>query len=391
MACLKLELISNFFSDATKDEALEKEDTISPPRRVRRRSSISITFVKDNRDSDDETIYSAQGYDTNVADDQDQEEEEEMSDHDFDVYNIEYTPESDDDDEPTKKGANDAESGNSDESDIDEAIIVATAFELLNTDQSYDEEADESSDDDDTDDDNGFDGFDPENSDVWKCLECKQPNTPYIRYCSACYKERKGWLPERPKPKKKKVTTGDLKSNSPLKKISKSSKASKKGMSMIKSSSLGAVNEVKNLARTISETSEVAIAGSSKDLGSAGASSSQDSGFSELTQTEAESQSIESEVGSSDENEVTAQKAGSSKSLGKFEKDLLKKGFSISSSNPSMLCTLCCSQPKNACLVHGRISHQVCCYSCAKKLFKSRKPCPVCRRRVEKITKNIIA
>merc|ERR1712029_796240 len=107
---------------------------------------------------------------------------------------------------------NDAESGNSDESDIDEAIIVATAFELLNTDQSYDEEADESSDDDDTDDDNGFDGFDPENSDVWKCLECKQPNTPYIRYCSACYKERKGWLPERPKPKKKrsKKTNGVL-------------------------------------------------------------------------------------------------------------------------------------------------------------------------------------
>ena len=57
----------------------------------------------------------------------------------------------------------------------------------------------------------------------------------------------------------------------------------------------------------------------------------------------------------------------------------------------SQLCTLCCAQPKNACLIHGRISHQVCCYGCAKKLYKSRSVCPVCRRRIEKITKNIVA
>ena len=68
-----------------------------------------------------------------------------------------------------------------------------------------------------------------------------------------------------------------------------------------------------------------------------------------------------------------------------------KPNFLENFGNPNMLCTLCCSQPKNACLVHGRISHQVCCYGCARKLFKNKRPCPVCRRRVEKITKNIIA
>ena len=80
----------------------------------------------------------------------------------------------------------------------------------------------------------------------------------------------------------------------------------------------------------------------------------------------------------------------------KTEKNLLNQSRKNPASidfmtNPSMLCTLCCAQPKNACLVHGRISHQVCCYGCAKKLFKNHLGCPVCRRKIEKITKIIIA
>ena len=55
------------------------------------------------------------------------------------------------------------------------------------------------------------------------------------------------------------------------------------------------------------------------------------------------------------------------------------------------LCALCCREPKNACLIHGKVSHQVCCYRCAKKLFKKKDSrCPVCRRQIEKITRNII-
>ena len=113
---------------------------------------------------------------------------------------------------------------------------------------------------------------------------------------------------------------------------------------------------------------------------SAGTSSSQDSGFSEpICTTEGSTPEIDPHESSDDET------------LSKIEKTALTKGISISSSTPSMLCTLCCAQPKNACLVHGRISHQVCCYGCARKLFKNKRPCPVCRRRIEKITKNIIA
>ena len=103
-------------------------------------------------------------------------------------------------------------------------------------------------------------------------------------------------------------------------------------------------------------------------------SSSQDSGFGEEK---------EPELDSSDEDDQ------------KTEKNLVKRIGDEKMNNflasPNMLCTLCCAAPKNACLVHGRISHQVCCYSCAKKLFKNHRGCPVCRRKIEKITKNIIA
>ena len=57
----------------------------------------------------------------------------------------------------------------------------------------------------------------------------------------------------------------------------------------------------------------------------------------------------------------------------------------------SQICNFCLSRPKDACFIHGRISHQVSCYPCAKKLFKEHKRCPVCRRKIEKITKNILA
>ena len=57
----------------------------------------------------------------------------------------------------------------------------------------------------------------------------------------------------------------------------------------------------------------------------------------------------------------------------------------------SQLCLLCCHRTKNASLVHGRIGHQVCCYSCAKKLWRKRADCPVCRRKVERVIKIIPA
>merc|ERR1719308_253708 len=55
------------------------------------------------------------------------------------------------------------------------------------------------------------------------------------------------------------------------------------------------------------------------------------------------------------------------------------------------LCMFCCQRPKDASLIHGRLGHQVCCYPCAKKLWKKQARCPVCRRKVDRIIRIIQA
>ena len=106
---------------------------------------------------------------------------------DFDVYDIEYEPEgasSDEDEAGGGRNKDNHDSSDDDESDLDiPEIVVATAMEILDNCRT-DDDADQSSDNED---------YDPtradmENADTWTCLDCNQPNTPYIRYCSACYK-----------------------------------------------------------------------------------------------------------------------------------------------------------------------------------------------------------
>ena len=53
----------------------------------------------------------------------------------------------------------------------------------------------------------------------------------------------------------------------------------------------------------------------------------------------------------------------------------------------AQMCSICYLRPKEATFVHGNISHQVCCYPCAKAIFNQKRSCPVCRRMIEKITK----
>ena len=56
----------------------------------------------------------------------------------------------------------------------------------------------------------------------------------------------------------------------------------------------------------------------------------------------------------------------------------------------SATCQLCCSGPKDAVLVHGKSGHQMCCYRCAKRLRRHGKPCPICRRRIQRVIRNFV-
>ncbi|XP_066958915.1 uncharacterized protein [Macrobrachium rosenbergii] len=56
----------------------------------------------------------------------------------------------------------------------------------------------------------------------------------------------------------------------------------------------------------------------------------------------------------------------------------------------SHMCMLCCLRPKNAVIIHGRLSHQATCYQCARRLLNSGARCPVCRRKIHMVCKNIV-
>ncbi|XP_073424088.1 E3 ubiquitin-protein ligase Mdm2-like isoform X2 [Dendrobates tinctorius] len=48
-------------------------------------------------------------------------------------------------------------------------------------------------------------------------------------------------------------------------------------------------------------------------------------------------------------------------------------------------CVICQTRPKSGCIVHGRTGHLMACFTCAKKLKKRNKPCPVCRQPIQMV------
>lgn len=57
---------------------------------------------------------------------------------------------------------------------------------------------------------------------------------------------------------------------------------------------------------------------------------------------------------------------------------------------PSDMCMTCLCRPKTGSIIHGSTGHQVCCFKCARRLKRQRKPCPVCRRPIQKVVRNFI-
>ncbi|KAI8791381.1 E3 ubiquitin-protein ligase Mdm2-like isoform X1 [Biomphalaria glabrata] len=70
------------------------------------------------------------------------------------------------------------------------------------------------------------------------------------------------------------------------------------------------------------------------------------------------------------------------------KQDIEVDGEGCTEKNNSDLCVICYSRRKTASLVHGKTGHQACCYKCAKKLKKQRRPCPICRKPIQKVIRN---
>merc|ERR1712109_431532 len=153
---------------------------------------ILVQLLKKERESDEETIYSAQGYSTSAADNVDDgieaSEDSDAEDPDRSSDENEYEPEgATSDEEQYESSSNKKRGGNSKakkvcnssgESDIDD-IVIAIAVKKLNEVDEYSEETSDEGDEAESSNDEAddFTRADPENQDYWKCLNCKQPNT----------------------------------------------------------------------------------------------------------------------------------------------------------------------------------------------------------------------
>ncbi|XP_038636385.1 E3 ubiquitin-protein ligase Mdm2 isoform X4 [Scyliorhinus canicula] len=173
--------------------------------------------------------------------------------------------------------------------------------------------------------------IDPEISeaDYWKCSKCEELNPPLPRHCHRCWSIRQDWLPDKPK-------------------LQQSDKEQDDGIDVPDCKKPPLESKESNCSDLFSETSHC--------------SESQETECSQpSTSGSFNCCSQESEKENADKGEK-----GESNTFGPLE-----------------ACVICQARPKNGCIVHGRTGHLLACYSCAKKLKKRNKPCPLCREPIQ--------
>ncbi|XP_060633466.2 E3 ubiquitin-protein ligase Mdm2 isoform X1 [Anolis sagrei] len=199
--------------------------------------------------------------------------------------------------------------------------------------------------------DSDMDSFDedPEISlaDYWKCSHCNEMNPPLPSHCPRCWTLREGWLPE--KSEKSQMSKHENSTSPPPEKATELDQEDGFDVPDCKK---GKIND-------------------------------------DNKETEDTEQSSESQ-----ESEAYSQPSTSSSMLCSSQEDSKEpeKDDPVDKSPESSLplssvepCVICQTRPKNGCIVHGRTGHLMSCFTCAKKLKKRNKPCPVCRQPIEMI------
>lgn len=348
---------------------------------------VVVRGVNSNSDTDTETIHSAQSYETLEADDceTDSADENETKMQTSQVYDVEYDIDSGEEEErpPQANGVGkEFSSADDSDTDADEKVMVSSAN--LSVENLYWADSE-------------FDDIDIDKvternlkNNLWKCVSCNVPIKDFMRFCSSCWTIRKGWAPERPKHKKKvrteypkKIisTLSDTETDSVLNdtesKYEDRPRFDSKSSISSQDSGIGSQElEILN-SQEMTQIPNAGQPGWNLHVANFSRSNSIDQG------------SVKSSSGASSMD--TESCSVSSGDLGSLADLKIKEESSRTDQPISNLCEFCCLRPKNASLIHGRLGHQVCCYPCAKKLWKKQARCPVCRRKVEKIVKIIQA
>nr|XP_009929881.1 PREDICTED: E3 ubiquitin-protein ligase Mdm2 isoform X4 [Opisthocomus hoazin] len=247
-----------------------------------------------------------------------------------------------------------------DHSSVSDQFSVEFEVEsIYSEDYSHNEEGQELTDEDDEvyqltiyqDEDSDADSFDedPEISlaDYWKCPECSEMNPPLPRHCHRCWALREDWLPDE---KSDKLVKSKLESSFPLESEEGFDVPDCKKVKMTEDKE-PAVEENEDKAVQISESQESEDYSQPSTSSSVFCSSQED--YKELEKREMQD-----------------------------KEESVESGLPVTSIEP---CVICQSRPKNGCIVHGKTGHLMSCFTCARKLKKRNKPCPVCRQPIQMI------
>ncbi|KAG8577925.1 hypothetical protein GDO81_010328 [Engystomops pustulosus] len=210
--------------------------------------------------------------------------------------------------------------------DIDDEVYQVTIYQAEESGDSFDEDTEISE------------------ADYWKCSQCEEMNPPIPRYCKRCWALRKDWLPEQTEWK-----------NNALKRKDMEDSQEDEGIDVPDGKKIKLTQEAQNSVVTKKE----------------------DEGIQSSESQETEDFSQPSTSGSSASCSQEELREGEH-----AHKDSSEQSLPLSSVEP---CVICQTRPKNGCIVHGRTGHLMACFSCAKKLKRRNKPCPVCRQPIQMI------
>ncbi|CAC5391676.1 MDM2 [Mytilus coruscus] len=236
--------------------------------------------------------------------------------------------------------------------------------------------------------------------DKWTCTECDTENSPLHGHCGHCKKVRPNWLPETTRKRRlERMNSKDqaLLSSSECSDIShipskfqrRSSRDRRTSLELESDKDLKVDEEDSGISTVSSQQSsqENLADNKLKSYSSLIENSSTLGTYRTLLNFQTtESAKNKDEVTISDKIDK----------LDKPQKDLKPDKSSNnkeSGNSQSQLgqCCICFSRPKTSSIIHGCTGHQVCCYRCAKRLKRLAKPCPLCRRPIQKVIKNYFA
>ncbi|XP_021349279.1 E3 ubiquitin-protein ligase Mdm2-like isoform X2 [Mizuhopecten yessoensis] len=249
--------------------------------------------------------------------------------------------------------------------------------------------------------------------DKWSCQECKTKNSPTQRYCSRCWKLRPDWLPDRDSETRQskyskrrvKAVHGEVSSSDGEMLDSGIYTSCNSAMPTCSQTTIIKIDDLEDSKPDKQDTTscpekEISLKDSpeAKFIGMrrtflnyrslSNSSKEKDEVLNEkLVEDKIVPQNIESQVTEKLSTKETLV-CGTQEKLPQYSGGA--RSSVIQQPLPSDMCMTCLCRPKTASIIHGSTGHQVCCFKCARRLKRQRKPCPVCRRPIQKVIKNFI-